>query len=61
VDLKELHSSQRLILALGDFSPEVMQLLHQPDAKLTEDDLTELRETLAEIHQLMARIGYTTS
>jgi hypothetical protein len=48
MDLKELRSSQRLIL--GDFSTEVMELLHRPGANLTEDDLTELRETLAEVH-----------
>ena len=61
MDLKELKSSQRLILSLGDFSTEVMELLHREGANLTEADIRTLKEALAEIHQLMARIGYTTS
>ena len=48
MDLKELKSSERLILSLGEFSTEVMELLHRKDAQLTEDDLAELREVLAD-------------
>jgi hypothetical protein len=33
----------------------------QSGKALSEDDERDLRETLAEIHQLMARIGYAVS
>jgi hypothetical protein len=46
---------------LGDFSTEVMELMHRPGANLTEDDLRDLRETLEEVHQLMAKIGCSVS
>ena len=60
MDLKELKSSERLILALGDFSTEMMELMHKA-TDLERDDERELRETLRLIHELMARVGYTTS
>jgi hypothetical protein len=60
MDLKDLRSSTALIHALGDFSTEIMELMHGPN-ELSEQDTQELRETLAEIHHLMARIGYAVS
>jgi hypothetical protein len=56
----DLKSSENVIRALGDFSTEIMQLMHGARA-LSEYDERELKETLSLIHELMARIGYTTS
>ena len=60
MDLKDLQSSENVIRALGDFSTELMQLLHNRDGMPAEDE-EEIRATLAEIHHLMSRIGYPTS
>jgi hypothetical protein len=60
MDLKDLQSSDSVIRALGDFSTELMELLHNKDG-LSADDEAEIRQTLVEIHHLMARIGYTAS
>ena len=60
MDLKDLESSENFIRALGDFSNEVMQLMHK-QRKLSRGDTTELRETLEVVHELMARIGYVAS
>ncbi len=60
MDVKDLKSSSNVIKALGEFSGEIMELMHKAK-NLPEDEECELRETLAEIHQLMARIGYSSS
>jgi hypothetical protein len=60
MDLKDLQSSDNVIRALGDFSTELLQLLHNRDGMSSEDE-AEIRQTLAEIHHLMSRIGYVAS
>jgi hypothetical protein len=60
MDLKDLRSSETVIRALGDFSTEIMELLHNRDG-MSADDEKELRDTLAAIHELMARIGHSVS
>jgi hypothetical protein len=53
MDLKNLRTSSTVIRAPGDFSGEIMELMHK-DQALREDDLRELRETLDGIHRLFA-------
>lgn len=60
MNLKNLQSSDAVIRALGDFSTEIMAIMHNRDG-MSVDDEKELRGTLAAIHALMARIGESVS